>query len=136
MQRSALPARDEQFHEPVLLEEVIELLDVQESGIYVDCTAGTGGHLAKIAELSGPNGFVLGFDLDAYALSICEKRLSKLSETKSIAHWQLENSSYTEIGSLTSALPGGFADGVLMDFGYSSLQMDNPDRGSRELPDS
>lgn len=121
--------QNERYHEPVLLSEVLEHLGVKPGGIYLDCTAGTGGHLAEIAKRAGKTGFVIGCDLDAAALQIAEDRLQRLESSDSIAPWKLVHSCYTDIESVASLLPNGLADGILLDFGCSSLQLDTPERG-------
>ena len=107
----------------------MEYLSVKEGGSYIDCTAGAGGHMARIAELAGPAGFVLGCDIDREAVALCLLHLQELSSKGSVARFSVRNSSYLELPRLASELPARAADGVLLDFGCSSIQLDSVERG-------
>jgi len=105
------------------------LLGVREGGAYIDCTVGLGGHFSELAVRAGESGTAIGLDLDSAALEITSRRLEKLSRDRALAHWQLVNASYLSVGEQARLLPDGLADGILFDFGCSSLQLDDPTRG-------
>ncbi len=111
-------------HTPVLLEEALRYLAVREGGAYIDCTAGTGGHSAAIAEAMGPEGRLLCIDRDREALEFTRARLAPFGRRVSLVH-----GNFRELTAI--AMTEGFAtvDGILMDLGVSSLQLDTPERG-------
>jgi 16S rRNA (cytosine1402-N4)-methyltransferase len=108
-------------HVPVLLPEALELLAVRPGGFYVDGTLGLGGHAAAILERSAPDGRVLGVDRDSEALAHAAERLLPFG-----ARAELRHADYRELPGL---LGGRRPDGVLLDLGVSSLQLDVPERG-------
>ena len=108
-------------HASVLLAESLELLAVRPGGLYVDGTVGLGGHAAAILDRSGPDGRLLGLDRDALALEAAAERLRPFAERARLVH-----ADYREI---PRVLEGRRADGVLLDLGTSSLQLDTPERG-------
>jgi 16S rRNA (cytosine1402-N4)-methyltransferase len=105
----------------VLREESLELLAVGAGGFYVDGTVGMGGHAVEILTRSGPSGRLLGIDRDADALALAEERLAGFGDRVRLHHGD-----YREIPEL---LAGEAADGILLDLGVSSLQLDTPERG-------
>ncbi len=108
-------------HIPVLFKETIEGLDIKPDGIYVDGTAGGAGHSRAIAErLSG--GRLIAIDQDPDAVRVVTERLSGLPAT--VVH-----SNYREMRSVLDTLYIKEVDGVLLDIGVSSFQLDNIDRG-------
>ena len=115
-------------HVPVLLEAAMEYLRVRPSGTYVDCTVGLGGHSEAILRRLGPAGRLIGFDRDPEALALARVRLERLREQMEGGAPQLEL-----IGEAFSSLPRhiqpGSVDGILADFGVSSLQFDQAQRG-------
>jgi 16S rRNA (cytosine1402-N4)-methyltransferase len=110
----------ERAHEPVLLEEALAMLAVKPGGFYVDGTVGLGGHAAEILLRSAPDGRVLGLDRDAETLSIARQRLEAFGPRVQLEH--------QDFRSLPDHLPQA-PDGVLLDLGVSSLQIDTPERG-------
>ncbi len=108
-------------HEPVLLAEVMELLDVKAGGYYVDGTVGLGGHAAEILRRSAPDGRLLGFDRDPAALSLAREALDTFGDRVRLVHAR-----YTEASQWVAP---GTVDGVLLDLGMSSLQVDDTERG-------
>jgi 16S rRNA (cytosine1402-N4)-methyltransferase len=108
-------------HRPVLLAETLELLQVKPGGLYVDGTVGLGGHAREILRRSAPDGAFLGVDRDAETLALAEEALSPLGRRARLVH-----ADYREIPAL---LGGRSADGILLDLGVSSLQLDTPARG-------
>ena len=108
-------------HASVLLAESLELLAVKPGGLYVDGTVGLGGHAAAILEKSGPHGRLLGFDRDEQALAAAAERLAPFGARARLAH-----ADYRDV---PRALGPQKADGILLDLGVSSLQLDDPARG-------
>ena len=113
-------------HVPVMLEEVLKLLQPTPGADYIDCTLGGGGHTEAILKLTAPDGKVLGIDKDAEALTKVEARLSEQVSSGRLA---LVQGNYTELARF--AREAGFVSprGVLLDLGFSSYQMDDPARG-------
>lgn len=112
---------DRQFHIPVLLSETIEGLSIKPDGIYVDCTTGFAGHSLEIARrLDG--GLLIGFDRDPDAVKVADERL------KPYRHILL-NRRFSEFKEALAELEVNKVDGVLMDLGVSSYQLDTPERG-------
>jgi 16S rRNA (cytosine1402-N4)-methyltransferase len=111
-------------HTSVLLEECIEALNIQPSGIYIDATFGRGGHSQRVLDVLGEDGRLIGFDRDPQAIAVGEKLAEKDSRF-TIVH--------SPFGDMTSVLEGmdlnGQIDGVLMDLGVSSPQLDQAERG-------
>ena len=110
-------------HYPVMFTECIEGLDIKPNGIYVDCTAGGGGHSEGILK-SLVNGKLISIDQDDNALLACKNRFEKYKE-KSI----LVKSNFSELDRVLSELNIDYVDGVIMDLGVSSHQLDTPERG-------
>ncbi len=112
-------------HIPVLCDKVIDFLSPKSDGVYIDGTVGLGGHSAAILETSAPNGRVIGIDLDVEALSIAESRLHVFGD-----RFSLINGNFAEMDVLLETRHSIHAvDGILLDLGVSSLQLDTPDRG-------
>lgn len=111
-------------HIPVLLTEVLEGLQIHSGGVYIDGTVGGGGHAVAILERIAPDGRLLGLDRDPQAVARAKKRLADFYESVQIVH-----APYTRLEAL--ARQHGFvpADGVLLDLGFSTLQIDDPARG-------
>ena len=110
-------------HESVLVAEVLEALNIKEDGIYVDATLGGGGHSFKIVQkLRG--GRLIGIDQDAEAIDAASKRLSVFKDKVTLV-----NDNFANIKAILSERGIEKADGILMDLGVSSYQVDNPERG-------
>ena len=112
------------YHTPVLTGESIENLQVKAGGAYIDCTVGEGGHSWAILEASSPGGRLLGIDLDPQALETAEERLLPYRD-----FCVLVNDNFSNLRRI--ARDQGFypADGILVDLGLSSLQLEGEDRG-------
>ncbi len=118
-------------HTPVLFNEVIAGLNIQPGGIFADGTVGGGGHAQGILEKSAPNGLYFGVDQDEEALNAARKRLSKFGERVELVH-----ANYADLaGLLKKRFPDG-VDGVLLDIGVSSHQIDEPSRGFSYMHDA
>jgi len=115
-------------HAPVLFQEAIDLLRVRAGGTYVDCTLGLAGHATGIAKLLGAKGHLIGFDRDSDAMTLAKEKLDKVCEELGSLAPRV-----TLIGeafsSITKHLQPASVDGLLADFGVSSLQLDEADRG-------
>lgn len=112
-------------HIPVLCDKVIDSLSPKPEGVYVDGTVGLGGHSAAILETSAPNGRVIGIDLDVEALTIAKGKLHAFGE-----RYSLINGNFAEMDVLLETRHSVHAvDGILLDLGVSSLQLDTPHRG-------
>jgi 16S rRNA (cytosine1402-N4)-methyltransferase len=112
-------------HTSVMVDEVLDYLNVQSGGRYIDCTVGAGGHSAAILDASGPDGRLLGVDADPQALEIAEQRLAAYP-----GRFVLRQSYFDHLAEVaeetTEMVP---ANGVLCDLGISSIQLDRPERG-------
>lgn len=107
-----------------MLEEVATCLAPADGGLYVDGNLGLGGHTERILEICGPTGQVVGFDCDAAALTLARERLARFGDRVRFAH---EN--FTSIKETLMELGIGKIDGLLLDLGLSSLQLDESGRG-------
>lgn len=117
------------MHKSVLLSESIEALNIKENGIYVDLTLGAGGHsLAILKKLAG-SGFLYAFDQDERAIEIARETLKEYSNFKIIkANFKYFKRHLNDLG-----IHG--VDGILMDLGMSSMQIDDPKRGFSYMGD-
>jgi len=111
-------------HTPVLFHEVLDSLNPSPGGVYVDGTVGAGGHARGILQKITPGGKLLGLDRDPAALEIAKSRLDEYGNQVVLIH-----SSFTELKSHLNNLNWKTVDGILLDLGLSSLQLDNPERG-------
>jgi 16S rRNA (cytosine1402-N4)-methyltransferase len=111
-------------HVPVMVAEVVEALGVRPGGRYIDGTVGAGGHAAAVLEKCQPGGSLLGFDADPQALAIARERLAKFGQAATLVN---DNFSRLEV----VARENGFisVDGILLDLGLSSMQLDEAGRG-------
>jgi 16S rRNA (cytosine1402-N4)-methyltransferase len=111
-------------HEPVLVAEVLAGLALTEDGWYVDATYGRGGHSTEILARLGDQGRVLALDKDPEAVADGRQRLG------ADARFQIAHSSFEDLAAVAGAWLGGRrAQGVLLDLGVSSPQLDTPERG-------
>ena len=110
-------------HESVLPEETIEYLNIKPDGIYVDGTLGGAGHAGRILERL-PEGILIGIDQDAEALEAAKERLRPFGERAILV-----KDNFVNIGRILKEQNIEKVDGILLDIGVSSYQIDNPDRG-------
>jgi 16S rRNA (cytosine1402-N4)-methyltransferase len=115
-------------HVPVMREEVLENLALKESGIYVDATLGPGGHAEGILQNAGTC-VLIGIDRDDEALTLAGERLKKYDNI------HLIRDSFSNIKSVVSGLGYSEVDGILLDLGFSTLQMKSDNRGFSFLKD-
>jgi len=111
-------------HVPVLLNESLQLLDVREGGVYIDCTTGLGGHSSAIAGRMGENGRLLCLDQDREALEFARAKLAPFGRRVSFVH-----ANFRELADVAKREGFQAADGILMDLGISSFQIGEPRRG-------
>ena len=109
------------IHEPVLLEEVLLALQPAAGRLYVDGTVGGGGHAEAILEASGPGGRLVGFDRDDWALAAAARRLKRFGDRLELHR--------EPCAGLAKCLAKASCDGVLLDLGVSSPQLDEAERG-------
>jgi 16S rRNA (cytosine1402-N4)-methyltransferase len=111
-------------HQPVLYNEIIHALQPRRDGLYIDGTLGAGGHAWGILEKSSPSGKLLGLDLDPTALELARERLAPFGERAFLVQ-----ASYLTLTDQMERLGWQAVDGVLLDLGLSSMQLDTPARG-------
>ena len=121
-------------HVPVLSKQAIEFLRVRAGSTIVDCTLGMAGHASEVARLLGPEGHLIGFDRDPEAMSIAKVRLARVCQElgSGAPRVTLVGEAFSSIGKY--AQPAS-ADGLLADFGVSSLQLDEARRGFSFMAD-
>ncbi len=117
-------------HVSVLYQSIITALRPKSSGLYVDGTVGAGGHAWGILHSSSPDGKLLGLDVDEKALEIARERLASFTDRVRLSH-----SSYSALSSELLASGWDHVDGILVDLGVSSMQIDSPERGFSFLKD-
>lgn len=110
-------------HIPVLLDEVIHYLDLKKNGIYLDLTLGRGGHAAQILK-NIPKGKLICFDKDDQAIKETNSHLSKISNNFILVH-----SDFSKTKNVLEHYGINKVDGILLDLGVSSPQIDDPERG-------
>ena len=111
-------------HKSVLLEETIAYLNIRPDGIYADGTLGGGGHASEVLKRLGPSGRYIGIDQDADALAAAGERLKPFGDRVTIVRDNYEN-----MGAVLKKLGISQVDGILLDLGVSSYQLDTPERG-------
>ncbi len=118
---------DYEYHLPALLDEAIEALNVKPEGIYIDGTLGGGGHTEAILEKLNENGRVYGFDKDETAISYCRDKFKGELDKGPKSRLVLYNECFSEACGIVANR--GRIDGVLMDLGMSSRQLNESRRG-------
>lgn len=117
-------------HLSVLLNETIEGLNVKNDGIYVDCTLGGAGHSIEILKRMNGSGLLIGIDQDTNALKAASEKLKDFNNVKYV------HSNFYNIDSILDELNIEKVDGILMDLGVSSHQLDVPERGFSYMKDA
>ncbi len=110
-------------HKPVLLEECIQGLNINPDGIYVDGTLGGAGHSLEIAKRLSPNGMLIGIDRDIDALEVAKQRLKQYTNVKYV------HGNHDDIKEILEELQIDKVNGILLDLGVSSYQIDTEKRG-------
>ena len=111
-------------HRSVLLDECMEGLNIKSNGIYVDGTAGGAGHSSEIAKRLNEAGMLIAIDQDETAVAVATQRLELLRKNTRVVR-----SNFCEIASVCRSLEVDAIDGVLLDLGVSSYQLDTAERG-------
>ena len=111
-------------HTSVLLEETIENLRIKPDGVYLDGTLGGGGHSLRIASGLGDSGRLIGIDRDEDAIKAAGLRLKPYADKVTLVH-----DNYRNAAKALARLGIGQVDGIVLDLGVSSFQLDNAERG-------
>lgn len=111
-------------HQSVLFQDIIHALQPQSEGKYVDGTVGAGGHAAGILEASAPDGLLIGLDVDPQALALARTRLAPFGPRATVIH-----ASYTTLPEQLARLGWDVVNGIVLDLGVSSMQLDTGPRG-------
>lgn len=112
------------WHKPVMCVEVIDCLKLKPGLTVVDATIGTAGHASKILEAITPRGRLIGIDRDSDSLAIAEENLKEYQNNVMLVH-----SDFRNIDKVLDSLSIGQVDGILLDLGVSSYQLDTKERG-------
>ena len=110
-------------HKPIMAQEVLKLLDPSRGGIFADGTLGGGGHAEAVLEKLPNTGKLYGIDRDADAIAAASKRLERFN------NFQALHGNFFDAKSLFESIDVHGIDGLLVDLGVSSYQLDNPERG-------
>jgi 16S rRNA (cytosine1402-N4)-methyltransferase len=111
-------------HIPVLYQEVLEYLRPESGRLYIDGTVGAGGHTAGLLGASAPDGRLLAFDRDPAAIAFSRKRLAEFDDRVVFVQ-----ASYGDMTALSPGKGFGKVDGILLDLGLSSRQLEDAERG-------
>lgn len=117
-------APDGGSHTPVLYQQVLSALQPSAGSRHIDGTVGAGGHAAGVLRLSSPSGELLGLDRDPRALERAAERLAGFGRRVHLRH-----ASFTDVTARASDLGWQTVDGILLDLGLSSMQLNDPARG-------
>ena len=112
------------YHIPVLYYETLDNLVVNPDGIYIDCTLGGGSHSEGILERLSDKGLLISIDQDTNAIEYSKKRLEKFG-----SKWKVFKGNFENIDTIAYMAGVDKVDGILMDIGVSSKQLDDPERG-------
>lgn len=110
-------------HFPVMLNECIDALNIKQNGIYVDCTLGGGGHSSEILNKINESGKLIAIDQDRYAIDYCKQKFSNNHNVTFV------KDNFKNINFILRELGINGVDGILMDLGVSSYQIDTDERG-------
>ena len=117
------------LHTSVLLQETIDLLNIKPDGVYVDCTLGEGGHSYEILKQLNENGKLFSIDQDAEAIEFTKEYFKSdemVQAALSTGKWEILNMNFNKLSDKT--IPTNI-DGVIMDLGFSSRQIELEGRG-------
>lgn len=107
-----------------MLKEVLDLVCIKREGTYIDCTVGEGGHSEAILDIIHPKGFLVGIDCDESVLETAKERLGKFAGSFKLVH-----DNFFNIIDVCNRLDIKAVDGIILDVGISSYQIDDPERG-------
>jgi len=122
--------KNEAYHLPVLVEETVSLLVTRPDGVYLDLTCGGGGHMKYLAGAVSREAILVGLDRDPEAISATSENLESIPQKK-----RLFNLSFARVDELPEAIGMQEVDGILLDLGLSSHQLDAPYRGFAFMQD-
>lgn len=114
------------YHAPVLVREVVDALVTDSAGVYIDGTLGGGGHSAALLDAFGPDGLVIGIDQDPEAIAAAE---SRLADAHAAGRFRTLRGNFGDLEALLANAGLEGVDGVLLDLGVSSHQIDEATRG-------
>lgn len=117
-------------HQPVLLKQTLSSLNLRPGGLYLDGTLGGGGHTEAILQATGPDGRVIGLDQDDEALAAASRRLQPFGE-----RFCPIRANFADLAQVLAAAGVSELDGILLDIGVSSYQLDEPGRGFSYMQD-
>jgi 16S rRNA (cytosine1402-N4)-methyltransferase len=123
-------ANENYFHRPVLAEETVRQLVTRRDGVYLDLTCGGGGHLKKISEKLSAGAILIGVDRDPDAIAATQKYLKSIPQILKIVQ-----NNFGRLDEVMEGLGLSLVDGVLLDLGISSFQIDTPERGFAFMQD-
>ena len=112
------------YHIPVLYYETLDNLVINPDGVYIDCTLGGGSHSEGILERLSDKGLLISIDQDTNAIEYSKKRLEKFG-----SKWKVFKGNFENIDTIAYMAGVDKVDGILMDIGVSSKQLDDPERG-------
>ena len=113
-------------HKPIMLEECIEFLKIRQDGVYLDGTLGGGGHSYEIVKRLGPDGVLIGIDQDKNAIEAAKKKLLSINSKENVI---IKHTNFENIREVLEELKIDSVNGVLLDLGVSSHQLDEGERG-------
>ncbi|MBP6323068.1 MAG: 16S rRNA (cytosine(1402)-N(4))-methyltransferase RsmH, partial [Fusobacteriaceae bacterium] len=113
----------DEYHIPVLYYETLDNLVINPDGVYVDCTLGGGGHSEGILKRLSPKGVLISIDQDQQAIDYAKKRL------EGYGNWKCFKNNFENIETVIYMAGYDKVDGILMDIGVSSTQLDDAERG-------
>lgn len=113
-----------EYHIPVLYKETLETLVTDKDGIYLDCTLGGGGHTEGLLKATSEKGRVISIDQDQQAIDFAKERLKKYGN-----RWQVFKNNFENLDMVVYMAGVDKVNGILMDIGVSSTQLDDPERG-------
>lgn len=119
------------YHRPVLFEEAMESLAIREGGRYLDGTVGGGGHAEEIARRMGPSGFLIALDVDDDAIAAARRRLEPLDRRIIV-----RKCNFIDMREIAASCGFSSLDGILLDLGVSSHQLETTERGFSFLRDA
>ena len=116
--------KEEKFHIPAMLHEVIDYLLLKPGQVIVDATIGTGGHSFEILKSISPGGKLIGIDRDEESLNVCRGRLSDFNSSLELVH-----ANFVDLDEALAKLGVDKIDGIIFDLGISTFQLKNAQRG-------
>lgn len=120
----------QEYHTPVMTDEVVWLMHPGPGGVYIDCTLGSGGHTLSLLEFAGAGAQVIGIDRDPDAISAAQQRLRHFRDTTTFVH-----GNFSDLHDIVKSLGILKIDGILFDLGVSSYQLDEAERGFSYMED-